>query len=73
MPKRAVLGMGVNFLNMRVTPILREMVEQACAKSGRSISAEVSYRVERTFMEDELRREKNRQLPLVVWTEGRPI
>jgi len=57
MPKRTVPGAGKRkTINMRTTPDLRKKIERACGKSGRSISAEIEHRVERTFMQDEDRR-----------------
>ena len=40
-------------LNMRTTKELRQKLEQAAAKSGRSMVAEVEYRLERSFDRDE--------------------
>jgi hypothetical protein len=40
-------------LNMRCTPDLRSMVEAAAAMSGRSLTDEVLWRVERSFYTDD--------------------
>jgi hypothetical protein len=37
-------------MNMKCTPQLRAQIEAAAAASGRSISAEVQYRVEASFI-----------------------
>jgi hypothetical protein len=43
-------------LNMRTTKEIRERLEGAAAKSGRSLAQEVEYRLERSFAkEDEAR------------------
>ena len=41
-------------LNMRTTKELREKLERAAAKSGRSLVGEVEYRLERSFDRDEV-------------------
>lgn len=41
-------------LNMKTTADLRERLEQAAAKSGRSLTHEVEHRIERSFFEDGL-------------------
>jgi hypothetical protein len=71
MPRRTVPGLGkIMTFNMRCTPSLREKIEQACASSGRSISAEISHRVEQSFMHDEYRCKMEQRA--VTWLEGGP-
>jgi hypothetical protein len=54
MPKRTVNGEGKKSpLNMRTTLALREKIEAACAKSGRSMVQEVEFRLERSFWLEE--------------------
>jgi len=53
MPKRTMSGSGKKLpLNMRTTLALRQKIEKAAGKSGRSLVQEVEYRVERSFHED---------------------
>lgn len=42
-------------LNMRTTPQLREKMAAAAAANGRSLSSEVEFRLERSFLIDEMR------------------
>jgi hypothetical protein len=42
-------------LNMRTTAELRAKIEAAAAASGRSLVQEVEYRLERSFLADEVR------------------
>jgi hypothetical protein len=73
MPRRTVPGLGkIMTFNMRCTPSLREKIAQACASSGRSISAEISHRVEQTFMDEEFRRQNKVDRHPVTWLEGGP-
>ena len=41
-------------LGLRVTPELKERIEQTCKATGRSQSQEVEYRLERSFWLDDL-------------------
>jgi hypothetical protein len=41
-------------LNMRTTKEMREKLERAAAKSGRSLVGEVEYRLERSFDREEV-------------------
>lgn len=41
-------------LNMRTTKEMREKLERAAAKSGRSLVGEVEYRLERSFDREEM-------------------
>jgi hypothetical protein len=51
MPRKAVEGgSGKRFpLNMKTTLAVRSRLEAAAAESGRSLTAEVEYRLERSF------------------------
>jgi hypothetical protein len=50
MPRRAVKsGVELVSLNMKVPQDLRSRLERAAKKSGRSLTGEVGYRVERSF------------------------
>jgi uncharacterized protein (DUF1778 family) len=42
-------------LNMKTTVDLRERLEKAAAASGRALTHEVEHRIEKSFLEDELR------------------
>lgn len=46
-------------LNMRTTRALRDRVEAAAEASGRSIAQEVEFLLERSFWEDDRRRDHN--------------
>jgi hypothetical protein len=52
-PKPAAERKERNF-TFRTRPELRAQLTEAAAKSGRSISEEIEYRLDRTFMTDEL-------------------
>lgn len=41
-------------INFRTTSKIRKMIEEAAAQSGRSMSAEMVSRLEKTFWEDDL-------------------
>lgn len=48
------LGEGKRFpLNMRTTKVLRDRMVTASKASGRSLSQEVEYRLERSFLEQD--------------------
>src|SRR4051812_17974218 len=50
MPRKAVEGAGKRVpLNMKTTAEIRAKLEAAAAASGRSLTHEVEYRVERSF------------------------
>ncbi len=58
MPARAKLPPGEGKrtpLNMRTTRELRERLEREAADSGRSLAQEVEFRLERSFMIDEMK------------------
>jgi hypothetical protein len=59
-------------LNMRTTKELREKLEQAAAKSGRSLVGEVEYRLERSFDRDETVKLAKSEMTkaLETWLEG---
>ena len=42
-------------LNMRTTKALRDSLEEAAADSGRSLAQEVEYRLERSFLMDDVK------------------
>jgi TraY domain len=55
MPRKAVEGAGKRVpLNMKTTEAIRARLEAAAAASGRSLTHEVEYRVERSFDHDEM-------------------
>lgn len=50
MPRRTIRGDGKKVpLNMRTTAELRKKIDKAAGRSGRSLVAEVEYRVEASF------------------------
>jgi uncharacterized protein (DUF1778 family) len=54
MPRKKVLEGKRYPLNMRTTKEMREKLERAARKSGRSLVGEVEYRLERSFDREEV-------------------
>jgi Arc-like DNA binding domain len=55
MPKaKSAKGGKLHPLNMRTTQEVREWIERSAAASGRSLSAEVEARLERSFIEEQI-------------------
>lgn len=67
-------GEGKRFpLNTRTTKVLRDWMDAASKASGRSLSQEVEYRLERSFMEqdfaEQIRRIIHDELQSSDWTK----
>ena len=54
MPRKKVVEGKRYPLNMRTTKEMREKLERAARKSGRSLVGEVEYRLERSFDREEV-------------------
>jgi uncharacterized protein (DUF1778 family) len=54
MPRKKLVEGKRYPLNMRTTKEMREKLERAAAKSGRSLVGEVEYRLERSFDREEV-------------------
>lgn len=72
MPKRAVenpSGKRVP-LNMKTTSAIRARIEEAAAASGRSLTQEVEWRIERSFDFEDIRSAVEHSVQIVLKREG---